>query len=192
MPKSAGAQVRDLVRQHQHSTRRVAELLGISQHTVERYLKNQIKTPRPILADRLEHEVRARWRPQIWAKARQTAATTGGIMIDVQARFGCTAALGSTDDARVRPLTLALPPQHAARLFEAQETGVTEDQLRRIAAESLGQIYFRGNGHRAHGLDMPPGSANPGAVRSVASDPPGYRPRPPGSRGVCRGAGRGV
>ncbi len=95
-----------------------------------------------------------RWQPQIRAKAKQTAATTGGIMIDVQARFGYTAAPGSTDDARVRHLTLALPPQHAARLFEAQETGATEDQLRRIAAEALGQIYFRDNGRRAHGLEV--------------------------------------
>ncbi|CAL9279343.1 hypothetical protein SUDANB51_08030 [Streptomyces sp. enrichment culture] len=45
IPKSAGAQMRYLVRQHQGSTRRVAELLGISQRTVERYVKNQIKPP---------------------------------------------------------------------------------------------------------------------------------------------------
>ncbi|WP_406729201.1 hypothetical protein [Streptomyces sp. GD-15H] len=39
------------------------------------------------------------------------------------ARFGFTAAPGTTDDARLRPLTLALPPQHAARLFDAQAAG---------------------------------------------------------------------
>ncbi|XHM65361.1 telomere-protecting terminal protein Tpg [Streptomyces nigra] len=72
-------------------------------------VKNQIKKPRPELADRLEREVRMRWQPQVRAKAKQTAATTGGIMIDVQARFGYTAAPGSTDDARIRHLTLALP-----------------------------------------------------------------------------------
>ncbi|WP_234338002.1 telomere-protecting terminal protein Tpg [Streptomyces sp. NRRL WC-3725] len=108
IPKSAGARMRYLVKQHQGSTRRVTELLGVSQRTFERYVKNQIKTPRPDLADRLEREVRARWQPQIRAKAKQTAATTGGLMIDVQARFGYTAAPGSTDDARVRHLTLAL------------------------------------------------------------------------------------
>ncbi|MEU6097700.1 XRE family transcriptional regulator [Streptomyces sp. NPDC093084] len=154
IPKSAGAQMRYLVRQHQRSTRRVAELLGISQRTVERYVKNQIKKPRPELADRLEREVRVRWQPQVRAKAKQTAATTGGIMIDVHARFGYTAAPGSTDDARVRHLTLALPPGHAARLFTAQESGLTEDQLRQIAAEALGEVYFRDNGRRAHGLEV--------------------------------------
>ncbi|MFF7115408.1 telomere-protecting terminal protein Tpg [Streptomyces albogriseolus] len=154
VPKSAGAQMRYLVKQHQRSTRRVAELLGISQRTVERYVKNQIKKPRPELADRLEREVRARWQPQIRAKAKQAAATTSGIMIDVQARFGYTAAVGSTDQARVRHLTLALPPHHAARLLQAQETGVDEDDLRELAAQALGEVYFRDGGRRAHGLEV--------------------------------------
>ncbi|MEV7871379.1 XRE family transcriptional regulator [Streptomyces sp. NPDC088124] len=154
VPKSAGAQMRYLVRQHQRSTRLVAELLGISQRTVERYVRNQIRTPRPELSDRLHHEVRARWQPQIRAKAKKAAATTSGIMIDVQARFGYTAAPGSTDQARVRHLTLALPPRHAARLLQAQETGVDENDLREIAAQALGEVYFRDGGRRAHGLEV--------------------------------------
>ncbi|MEW2325340.1 XRE family transcriptional regulator [Streptomyces griseoincarnatus] len=154
VPKSAGAQMRYLVKQHQRSTRRVAELLGISQRTVERYVKNQIKRPRPELADRLEREVRTRWQPQIRAKAKQAAATTNGIMIDVQARFGYTAAVGSTDQARVRHLTLALPPHHAARLLQAQEAGADEDDLRELAAQALAEVYFRDGGRRAHGLEV--------------------------------------
>lgn len=154
VPKSAGAQMRYLVRQHQRSTRRVAELLGISQRTVERYVRNQIKRPRPELADRLEREVRARWQPQVRARAKQAAATTDGIMIDVQARFGYSAAAGSTDQARVRHLTLALPPRHAARLLEAQGDGVDEDDLRELAAEALGEVYFRDSGRRAQGLEV--------------------------------------
>lgn len=154
IPKSAGAQMRYLVNKHSGRTMPVAELLGISQRTVERYVRNQIKRPRSELADRLEHEVRVRWQPQIRAKAKEAAATTSGIMIDVQARFGYTAAPGSTDQARVRHLTLALPPHHAARLLQAQEAGVDEDDLRQIAAEALGEVYFRDNGRRAHGLEV--------------------------------------
>ncbi|MFE9839138.1 telomere-protecting terminal protein Tpg [Streptomyces sp. NPDC005551] len=154
VPKSAGAQMRYLLRAHQHSTRRVAELLGISQRTVERYVRNQIKKPRPHLAERLEREVRTRWQPQIRARAKEAAATTSGIMIDVQARFGYTAAPGSTDQARVRHLTLALPPRHAARLLAAREAGVDEDELRQVAAEALGEVYFRDGGRRAHGLEV--------------------------------------
>ncbi|PKW04979.1 hypothetical protein SAMN05428944_0040 [Streptomyces sp. 1222.5] len=41
-------------------------------------------------------------------------------MIDVRARFGYTAAPGSTDDAPHTPPHLALPPH---RLFQAQEAG---------------------------------------------------------------------
>jgi hypothetical protein len=135
-------------------TRPVAELLGITQRTVERYVKDQIKRPRPELARRMEREVRKRWQPQIRAKAQQAAATTGGIVIDTRARFGYTAAPGTTDDARLRHLTVALPPEYAARLFEAREAEATEQQLRDIAAKALGEVYFRDSGRRAHGLEV--------------------------------------
>ncbi|MEU5288531.1 helix-turn-helix domain-containing protein [Streptomyces sp. NPDC020755] len=154
VPKSAGAQMRYLVRQHQHSTQQVADLLGISRRTVERYVKNQIKQPRPHLATRLDSEVRGRWQPQVRARARHKAASTDGIMIDVQARFGYTAAAGSTDQSRIRHLTLALPPHHAARLLDAEAAGVDEDQLLQLTAEALGEVYFRDNGKRAHGLEV--------------------------------------
>jgi transcriptional regulator with XRE-family HTH domain len=153
IPKSAGAQMRYLVRQL-GGTRAVAGLLGITQRTVERYVKDQIKRPRPDLAQRLQREVNKRWQPRIRARAKQTAATTGGIVIDTRARFGYTAAPGSTDDARLRHLTVALPPSYAARLFEAQEQGATEQQLREIAADGLGEVYFRDSGRRAHGLHV--------------------------------------
>ncbi|WP_431046879.1 telomere-protecting terminal protein Tpg [Streptomyces sp. P1-3] len=152
VPKSAGAQMRYLVKQYKGSTKQVAELLGITQRTVERYVKDQIKRPRKDLAARMEREVKKRWQPQIRAKARKAAATTGGIVIDTRARFGYTAAPGSTDDARLRHLTQALPPVYAARLFEAQEQGATERQLRDIAAEGLQEIYFKDRGRRAAGL----------------------------------------
>ncbi|MBK3584561.1 XRE family transcriptional regulator, partial [Streptomyces sp. MBT57] len=126
----------------------------ISRRTVERYVKNQIKHPRPQLATRLENEVRTRWQPQVRARARQKAASTDGIMIDVQARFGYTAAAGSTDQSRIRHLTLALSPRHAARLLDAQAAGVDEDQLLQLTAEALGEVYFRDNGKRAHGLEV--------------------------------------
>ncbi|MBN0042547.1 XRE family transcriptional regulator [Streptomyces actuosus] len=153
IPKSAGAQMRYLVRQLR-GTRAVAELLGITQRTVERYVKDQIKTPRPDLAQRMEREVRQRWQPQIRARARRAAATTDGIVIDTRARFGYTAAPGTTDDARLRHLTVALPPQYAARLFETRAAGGSEEQLRDIAAEALGEVYFRDSGRRAQGLEV--------------------------------------
>ncbi|MFI8186519.1 telomere-protecting terminal protein Tpg [Actinacidiphila glaucinigra] len=153
IPKSAPAQMRYLVKQLK-GTKAVAQLLGISQRTVERYVKDQIKRPRADLAARIEREVRQRWQPQVRARAKQAAATTGGIVIDTRARFGFAAAPGSTDDARLRLITQALPPQYVARLFEAQDAGAGEEQLRAIAAGGLQEIYFRDSGRRAAGLEV--------------------------------------
>ncbi|CAL9331083.1 hypothetical protein SUDANB105_00074 [Streptomyces sp. enrichment culture] len=151
-PKSAGAQMRYLVKQLK-GTKAVAQMLRISQRTVERYVKDQIKRPRPELAARMEREVKKRWQPQVRARARQKAATTGGIVIDTRARIGYTAPVGSTDDARIRHLTVALPPQYAARLFDAQQAGADDRQLQQIAAEGLKEVYFQDGGRRAGQLE---------------------------------------
>ncbi|MFD5684481.1 telomere-protecting terminal protein Tpg [Streptomyces bacillaris] len=151
-PKSPRAQMRYLVKKL-GGTKPVAQTLRISQRTVERYVKGQIKKPRPDLAARLDHEVKARWQPQIRAKARAKAASTDGIVIDTRARLGYTAPIGSTDQDRIRHLTVALPPQHAARLFDAQEQGATDARLREIAAEALKEVYFQDGGRRAGSLE---------------------------------------
>ncbi|MET9554495.1 XRE family transcriptional regulator [Streptomyces sp. NPDC006645] len=151
-PKSAGAQMRYLVKQLK-GTRAVARMLRISQRTVERYVKDQIKKPRPALAARLETEVKKRWQPQIRAKAREKAATSDGIVIDTRARLGYTAPIGSTDQDRTRHLTVALPPHHAARLFEAQQQGASDQRLQEIAAEALKETYFQDGGRRAGSLE---------------------------------------
>ncbi|MFI9588324.1 telomere-protecting terminal protein Tpg [Streptomyces sp. NPDC052236] len=130
-----------------------AGVLRISQRTVERYVKDQIKKPRADLAACLEREVKKRWQPQIRAKARQKAATTGGIVVDTRARVGYTAPIGSTDQDRIRHLTVALPPRYAARLFDAQEAGATDQQLQEIAAEALKEVYFQDGGRRAGSLE---------------------------------------
>jgi transcriptional regulator with XRE-family HTH domain len=153
VPKSAGARMRYLVKQLK-GTRAAAQLLGVSQRTVERYVKGELKRPRKDLAQRLEAEVTRRWQPQVRARARQAAATTGGIVIDTRARFGYTAAPGTTDDARLRHLTVALPPHYAARLFEAREQGAADRRLQEIAAEGLQETYFKDGGRRAAGLQV--------------------------------------
>ncbi|MFI7236845.1 telomere-protecting terminal protein Tpg [Streptomyces cyaneofuscatus] len=151
-PKTAPAQMRYLVK-HLKGTKPVAQLLRISQRTVERYVKNQIRKPRPDLAARMDREVKARWQPQIRAKARRKAATTSGIVIDTRARIGYTAPIGTTDQDRLRHLTIALPPRYAARLFDAQEQGATEQHLQKLAAEALKEVYFQDGGRRAGSLE---------------------------------------
>ncbi len=92
-PKSAGPQMRYMVKQL-GGTKTVAELLGLSQRQVERYVAGKAKKPRADLAAPLEREVIKRWQPQIRAKARRKAATSGGIVIDARARMGYTAPIG--------------------------------------------------------------------------------------------------
>ncbi|MFE1383530.1 telomere-protecting terminal protein Tpg [Streptomyces sp. NPDC058740] len=152
-PKSAQAQMKYLVKQLK-GTNAVAQALGISQRTVERYVTGKLKRPRQELRARLEGEVKKRWQPQVRAKARQKAATTTGLVVSTRARFGFEAAGGTTDDARIRDITQALPPEYADQLFTAREQGAGEDQLREIAADGLARMYFRANNTRAHGLDV--------------------------------------
>ncbi|MBT2392159.1 MULTISPECIES: telomere-protecting terminal protein Tpg [Streptomyces] len=152
IPKSPQKQMQYLVQQHKGSTKAVADLLGITQRTVERYLTGQIRKPRKQLAARLPAEVRKRWQPRVRQKAKKQAATSTGIVIETRARFGFTAAPGTTDDSRIRLITQHLPPDYAARLFDAQAAGATEQQLQSIAAEGLQEQYFKDRGRRAQGL----------------------------------------
>ncbi|UXY33007.1 telomere-protecting terminal protein Tpg [Streptomyces sp. HUAS TT20] len=153
VPRSAQAQMRFLVRQLK-GTRQVAELLGVTQRTVERYVKGQLKRPRHDLAEKLAAETRRRWQPRVRERARRQAAATGGIFVSTRARFGFTAAPGTSDDPRVRYINQALPPEYASRLFAAQDAGATERQLQAILAEGLGEMYFRDRNRRAEGLSV--------------------------------------
>ncbi|MEV7238647.1 XRE family transcriptional regulator [Streptomyces sp. NPDC051020] len=151
IPKGAPAQMRFLVKQYK-GTRAVAELLDISQRTVERYVKGEFKKPYADLAARLAGEVRLRWQPRVKEKAKKQAATSTGIVVETRARFGFTAAPGTTDDGRIRLITQHLPPEYAARLFDAQAAGATDEQLQAVVAEGLQEQYFKDRGRRADGL----------------------------------------
>ncbi|MEU3862587.1 hypothetical protein AB0F03_35595 [Streptomyces sp. NPDC028722] len=88
------------------------------------------------------------------AKARKKATSTGSLVVSTRARFGFTVAPGTTDDAHIRDITQALPPEYADQLFTAREQGATEQQLQQIAADGLARMYFRANNSRAHGLGV--------------------------------------
>ncbi|MFF9527177.1 telomere-protecting terminal protein Tpg [Streptomyces achromogenes] len=152
-PQSAQAQMKYLVKQLK-GTKATAQALGISQRTVERYVVGKLKRPRQDLRGRIEREVKKRWQPQVRAKAKKKAASTDGLVVSTRARFGFTAAPGTTDDARIRDITQALPPEFADRLFTARDQGATEQQLQQIAADGLARMYFRADNTRAHGLGV--------------------------------------
>ncbi|WP_274565050.1 telomere-protecting terminal protein Tpg [Streptomyces spiramyceticus] len=152
-PKSLQARVNFLLGKLK-TTKAVAQELGVTQRSVERYLRGERKKPPKDIADRIDTAVRARWQPQVRKRRRKQAATSTGITVETRARFGYTAPVGTTDDGRMRRLTVHLPPAYANRLFEAQQQGASDQQLREIVAEGLQEIYFKDGGRRADNLEV--------------------------------------
>ncbi|MGP4004823.1 telomere-protecting terminal protein Tpg [Streptomyces sp. 8N706] len=152
-PKGLQARINFLLKQLK-TTRAIAQELGVTQRSVERYRTGERKKPPKDIADRIEAAVRARWQPQVRKRRRKQAATSTGITVETRARFGYTAPIGTTDDGRIRRLTVHLPPAYAARLFDAREQGATDQQMRTIVAEGLQEIYFKDGGRRAADLEV--------------------------------------
>ncbi|MFE5675487.1 telomere-protecting terminal protein Tpg [Streptomyces erythrochromogenes] len=150
-PKTLKGRINFLLKQLK-STRAVAAELGVSQRSVERYRKGDRKTPPQPVATRIDTAVRARWQPVVRGRRRKEAATSTGITVETRARFGYTAPVGTTDDGRVRRLTVHLPPAYAQRLFDARARGADDRDLRAIVAEGLQEIYFKDGGTRADQL----------------------------------------
>ncbi|MFE9934309.1 telomere-protecting terminal protein Tpg [Streptomyces sp. NPDC005533] len=150
-PKTLKGQINFLLKQLK-TTRAVAAELGVSQRSVERYRKGDRKTPPQPVAHRIDTAVRARWQPVVRGRRRKEAATSTGITVETRARFGYTAPVGTTDDGRVRRLTVHLPPAYAQRLFDARAQGAADRDLRAIVAEGLQEIYFKDGGTRADQL----------------------------------------
>ncbi|MCZ0983609.1 XRE family transcriptional regulator [Streptomyces diastatochromogenes] len=150
-PKSVQARVNFLIK-HLGTAKAVAQEIGVTPDSVNRYRRGARKHPPKDIAARIEAAVHARWQPQVRKRRRHQAATTTGITIETRARFGYTAPIGTTDDGRFRRLTVHLPPTYARRLFDADTQGASDHQMRHIIAEGLRETYFQDNGTRAPGL----------------------------------------
>lgn len=145
IPKTPQGQLSFLLRQAKDSTKALAGMLGVSPRQALRYKKGEARPP----ADKLRRAVEERWQPLVRKKARQKIAE-GGIVVELRARFGFTAAPGTTDDARMRNLIQPLPPPYGRRLLDA----TSERQRRQILAQGLGEYYFRERNTRASGVDV--------------------------------------
>ncbi|MEU1520114.1 terminal protein [Streptomyces sp. NPDC005811] len=150
-PKSAKAQVKFLLTRAKGSTKALAERLGVSRRTVERYRAGTLKTPQKRLQAALVEETESEWQPQVRARAREQASTSGGMMVEVTAYFGFTAS-GSSDDGRERTITTPISPTYARQILDLQEAGATEEDLHPIVAEAITESYFTEWGTRADGL----------------------------------------
>ncbi|MER5227317.1 telomere-protecting terminal protein Tpg [Streptomyces flaveus] len=150
-PKTLKGQIGYLIRQL-GSAKAVAQEIGVTADSVNRYRRGARKHARPDVAAKINDAVRQRWQPQVRKRRQKQAATATGITVETRARFGYTAPVGTTDDGRFRRLTVHLPPAYAQRLFDARNTGASEQQMRGIIAEGFKEIYFQDGGARATGL----------------------------------------
>ncbi|MEU8509714.1 XRE family transcriptional regulator [Streptomyces brevispora] len=150
-PKTLKGRINYLLKQL-GSAKAVAAELGVTADSVNRYRRGARKHARPDVAAKIDDAVRQRWQPQVRKRRQKQAAASGGITVETRARFGYSAAVGTTDDGRFRRLTVHLPPAYAQRLFDARNTGATDQEMRGIIAEGFKDIYFQDGGSRATGL----------------------------------------
>ncbi|MEV7218185.1 XRE family transcriptional regulator [Kitasatospora cineracea] len=152
IPSTVPARLRHLLRAAKGSTKILASDLGVSQRTVQRWIKGAA-VPRPVAAADIEARVRASWQPRVRERVRRRAEAQG-FVLHVQGRFGYSAAGGSTDDPRERIITQHLPGQVARELYVARDAGAGEAEQQRILAGALQEHYFRDRGRRAEGLSV--------------------------------------
>lgn len=152
-PKSARAQMKFLRTREKGSTKALAERLGVSRKTVQRYLSGASTKPNKRLQEALVQETESEWQPQVRAQARQRAASSGGLVISCRAYFGLGPE-GTSDAGRVRDITVAVTPSHAAAILATQEDGATESDLHDAVAEAIADAYFRQGGGGRAGLEV--------------------------------------
>ncbi|MFI5867228.1 telomere-protecting terminal protein Tpg [Streptomyces sp. NPDC051546] len=150
-PKSANAQVKFLLTRMTGSARSLAERVGTSTRTIERYRAGKLKKPQKRLQAALVEATESEWQPQVRAEARERASTSRGMMVDVSAYFGFTCT-GSSDDGRLRHITTDISPTYVKQILELQAAGATEEDLHPIVAEAITESYFTEWGTRAVGL----------------------------------------
>ncbi|WP_432040938.1 telomere-protecting terminal protein Tpg [Streptomyces chartreusis] len=150
-PKSANAQVKFLLTRAKESARSLAERVGTSTRTIERYRAGKLKKPQKRLQAALVEATESEWQPQVRARAREQASTSSGMMVEVTAYFGFTCS-GSSDDGRIRTITTPISPTYVKQILELQEAGATEEDLHPIVAEAITESYFTEWGTRADGL----------------------------------------
>ncbi|WP_010069764.1 telomere-protecting terminal protein Tpg, partial [Streptomyces filamentosus] len=111
-PKTLKGQIGYLLKQ-MGSAKAVAQELGVTADSVNRYRRGARKHPRADVVAKIDDAVRQRWQPMVRKRRQKQAAATTGITVETRARFGYTAPVGTTDDGRFRRLTVRLPPAYA-------------------------------------------------------------------------------
>ncbi|MEV6948551.1 hypothetical protein AB0N07_42870 [Streptomyces sp. NPDC051172] len=145
-PRSTRARLTYLLKQSRHDTTTLAPLLQANPADLNALRETgQIPADHP-LHQSVEREVIRRWQPHVRRRAHAAILANGGqMMLSFRAWLGFTAAAGSSDDPRLRFLTLSLQSPYPESLFTAQHQGASEAELRAILSDALGACYFHRN-----------------------------------------------
>jgi len=145
-PRSDRARMKYLLQQTRGDHHVLAARLGTAPDTVLCVLAGHPPAD-GALRDTIESEVLRLWQPRVRRRAHATIVENGGQMtVSFRAWFGFTAAAGTTDDPRLRFLTLSLLDPYPERLFSARHRNAPEAELHQTLNEALAASYFHRNG----------------------------------------------
>ncbi|MGA6160500.1 telomere-protecting terminal protein Tpg [Stenotrophomonas sp. NPDC087984] len=146
-PRSAKARLRFLLQRQHSSLPDLASRLGVHETLLGQVLTGHRPPADDPLHPALERETIRLWQPQIRRRAHRTVLENSGLItVSFRAWFGFTSAAGTTDDPRLRFLTLSLRDPYPEHLFTARHRGAAEEELNRILGDALAASYFRHKG----------------------------------------------
>lgn len=153
IPKTAQGRFSFLMKKEKGNTKAIADRLGVTQRTVQRWIKGDRKISEKV-APKLADEVTKDWQPRVRQRAEKEARATG-LQVDTRATFGFrgSAGGGTSDDPRERLMLEYMPEDMVGDLFAAYRAG-NEERMNELIAKGMGEEYFTDKGRRADGLEV--------------------------------------
>jgi hypothetical protein len=142
-PRSDRARLRFLASKEKDPAA-LSRRLGTTPQKLRRLLASQPGAANQELSRAILKEVVRLWQPRIRHRAHQVASQQQHSMhVHFCGWFGFNASAGSSDDGRLRRLSENLHHPYPARLLEARHHNASEDELRTIVADGIGESYFK-------------------------------------------------
>jgi hypothetical protein len=142
-PRSDRARLRFLTSKGQDLAT-LASRLDTTPRKLQRVLANQPAAPDRELSQAILREVVRLWQPRIRRRAHQAVdEQQHSLGVHFRGWFGFDGAAGTSDDGRVRLLSESLHHPYPTRLLKARHRNASEEELRTIVADGIGESYFR-------------------------------------------------
>jgi hypothetical protein len=151
VPKGFAAQVRALGGRGAHPEQRLARIFGVTPRTAKGWLTGHRTTKRNRAQAQAATDAVTDLRKLRRARA---AADAGGLVVEMRATLGYTGVPDHTSDqARIRRITHAMPPSIIAPLFDAY-AHQDEGGMNAALAAGFGEAYFRDGNRTNHALTV--------------------------------------